>query len=671
MKQIVKYNNRHNRALASEEFNPNLSDFYRGRYFALLGRLKMSIPTNFRFLLENEIDAVNQLSVEKPDMLEYLKYLATLNVLIDLVQQGWIFDIKDNLLYLRLESISQNSKEYIRYRLSAERNAQFKISSVKNFVENLEKERVYNGNRVSIKNLIGRADLIRDSIDKGKVITKPYIQLVTNSKDEFTGIALGDIWRYFRYTWSIPYKTMPGRNLFYLVRDANYPYHPVVGIFALGNSVLNLTVRDDDIGWTVESIKKALQRKEDVSECEQIISHTNGKTVKAYIRRSLESESEYAERIAAFSDEILPHLICCIERSIDEIYVKDLGYHRQTKYPKQETISRLQSIAEQMTEKSINNRIQEVNPDWGKEAQTPLYVRKRAAELSKLLIAKKTMRSIEGESNLEKLRKLLQCESGRRAINTALIANRKCKVGSNMMDIIVCGAIPPYNELLGGKLVSILSCSPVVIKDYTEKYANQISVIASRMKGQKVIRDSNLVFLGTTSLYAMGSSQYNRIKAPLSTGSQVEFREMGITEGFGTVYFSNVTTNLFSRILVIQDGGKKINHVFGEGTSPRFRMIGRGLKSIGIRAESFLRHYSPRIVYSISLAKNTNRFLLGLDDVPDFGYDIHSTQEVQKHTQELIDYWYERWLLMRIKSIDIDERLSRFNSKDILLSELC
>ena len=604
-------------------------------------------------------------------MLDYLKYLATLNVLIDLVQQGWIFDIKDNLLYLRLESISQNSKEYIRYRLSAERNAQFKISSVKNFVENLEKERVYNGNRVSIKNLIGRADLIRDSIDKGKVITKPYIQLVTNSKDEFTGIALGDIWRYFRYTWSIPYKTMPGRNLFYLVRDANYPYHPVVGIFALGNSVLNLTVRDDDIGWTVESIKKALQRKEDVSECEQIISHTNGKTVKAYIRRSLESESEYAERIAAFSDEILPHLICCIERSIDEIYVKDLGYHRQTKYPKQETISQLQSIAEQMTEKSINNRIQEVNPDWGKEAQTPLYVRKRAAELSKLLIAKKTMRSIEGESNLEKLRKLLQCESGRRAINTALIANRKCKVGSNMMDIIVCGAIPPYNELLGGKLVSILSCSPVVIKDYTEKYANQISVIASRMKGQKVIRDSNLVFLGTTSLYAMGSSQYNRIKAPLSTGSQVEFREMGITEGFGTVYFSNVTTNLFSRILVIQDGGKKINHVFGEGTSPRFRMIGRGLKSIGIRAESFLKHYSPRIVYSISLAKNTNRFLLGLDDVPDFGYDIHSTQEVQKHTQELIDYWYERWLLMRIKSIDIDERLSRFNSKDILLSELC
>lgn len=667
----MKNTNIHNKALASEKFTPTLSCFYKERYDALLDRLRLSMPTNYLFLFEKEIASMDQLSVESSEEVEHIKYLATLNVLIDLVQQGWIFDIKDGILYLRLESMSQDSKEYIRYRLSAERNAQFKITSVKNFVKNLEKERIYNGKKVSIKNLFGDADQIRKAINDGRIITKPYIQMVTEAKDEYTGIALGDIWRYFRYTWSIPYKTMPGRNLFYLVRDANYPYHPVVGIFALGNSVLNLTVRDNDIGWTVESIKKALQRKEEVSECEQIISHTNGKTVKACVRRFLESESEYADRIEAYSNELFPHLVNCIDRSIGEIYVKDLGYHKQTKYPKQETISQLQSKVVQMMEKSINNRLQEVNPNWEKEAQTPLYVRKRAAELSKLLIAKKTIRSVEGTSNLDKLRKLLQSESGRRAINTSLIANRKCKIGSNMMDIIVCGAIPPYNELLGGKLVSILSCSPVVIKDYTEKYDKQISVIASRMKGQKVIRDSNLVFLGTTSLYAMGSSQYNRIKVPMSTGSQIEFRQMGITEGFGTVYFSNVTTNLFSRILVIQDGGKKINHVFGEGTSPRFRMIGRGLKSIGIRAESFLRHYSPRIVYSISLAKNTNRFLLGLDDEPDFGYDIHSTQEVQKHTQELIDYWYERWLLMRIKSINIDERLSRFNGKDILLSELC
>ena len=46
-----------------------------------------------------------------------------------------------------------------------------------------------------------------------------------------------------------------------------------------------------------------------------------------------------------------------------------------------------------------------------------------------------------------------------------------------MMEIIVCGAIPPYNELLGGKLVSILACSPTVIRDCTEKYKSQVSEI--------------------------------------------------------------------------------------------------------------------------------------------------------------------------------------------------
>ena len=341
----------------------------------------------------------------------------------DLVQQGWIFDIKENTLCLRLERMSQDSKEYIRYRLSAERNAQFKVPSINTFIKNIEKERRYNGVSVSVKNLIGRADLIREAIKNGSIITKPYIQLVTDAKDEFTGIPLSDIWRYFRYTWSIPYKTMPGRNLFYLVRDANYPFHPVIGIFALGNSVLNLTVRDDEIGWTVESIKKTLQRKEDISECEQTISQTNGKTVKARIRRYLETESEHLERTSSFAKELLPFLVKSIDQSINDIYVKDLGYHRQTKYPKQESIDKLQTIGQEMNEKSINNKLQEKNPDWEKEALTPLYVRKRAAELSKLLIAKRTLQSVNGTSELDKLNKLLLTESGRRAVNVALIAN--------------------------------------------------------------------------------------------------------------------------------------------------------------------------------------------------------------------------------------------------------
>ena len=99
-------------------------------------------------------------------------------------------------------------------------------------------------------------------------------------------------------------------------------------------------------------------------------------------------------------------------------------------------------------------------------------------------------------------------------------------------------------------------------------------------------------------------------------------------------------------------------------------MISRGLSSIGIKAEAFLKHYSPRIVYSIDLAKNTNNYLVGFDNDVDYGYDLDDINAVQQKTQELIDYWYDRWLMMRLTTIDIEQRLEDFNAESIILGNI-
>lgn len=569
-----------------------------------------------------------------------------------------------------MENNNVDEKEKIRYRLSAERNAQFKNESVAKFIRYMETERLFKNHIISITCLIGDKDILINTIRNNQAICEPYIQLVTNERDEYTGYKLSDIWRYFRYTWSIPYKTMPGRNLYYLVRDRLQPYHPIIGIFALGNTVLNLTVRDNDIGWTVEAIKENMLPKKNVTYCEQTIKGTNGKKITVKISKPAETTDEYIKRKTEYANTLLPLLMSNIDEAISDIYVKDLGYHRQTRYPRQEQIDALNALATEFAEKSINNKNNEKSPNWKQEAQSNLFKRKRATELAKLLSAKLTFNSITGIDNVEKLSMLLSNDRGRKAIHTALIANRKCKIGSNMMDIIVCGAIPPYNELLGGKLVSILACSPTVIRDYTYRYVNQVSEIASRMKGEKVIRDSRLVYLGTTSLYAVGSSQYNRIKLQLDNGRKLEYRRMGITEGFGTVYFSKATTTMFSKILESQDGGKRINNVFGEGTSPRFRTISRGLSSISIRADAFLKHYSPRIVYSIDLAKNTKEYLMGYTNEVDYGFNLDNEDEVELKTQELINYWYNHWLIRRLDNVDIVQRLDSFRVANFLLGNI-
>lgn len=79
---------------------------------------------------------------------------------------------------------------------------------------------------------------------------KPYLQLVIeNERDEFTGIKTSEIWRYFRLTWSTPAETTPGRTMQYLIRDAAHPMHAVMGIASLENCAVQITCRDDFIGW--------------------------------------------------------------------------------------------------------------------------------------------------------------------------------------------------------------------------------------------------------------------------------------------------------------------------------------------------------------------------------------------------------------------------------------
>ncbi len=658
-----------NQTVVAEKYCPTLSDEYTNRFQLLIKRLQSTLQINRIRIIQEEISEALKERNEFNE-LECNRYIASLSVLVDLSQQGWIFDIQDGELTLNMENNNVDEKEKIRYRLSAERNAQFKNESVAKFIRYMETERLFKNHIISITCLIGDKDILINTIRNNQAICEPYIQLVTNERDEYTGYKLSDIWRYFRYTWSIPYKTMPGRNLYYLVRDRLQPYHPIIGIFALGNTVLNLTVRDNDIGWTVEAIKENMLPKKNVTYCEQTIKGTNGKKITVKISKPAETTDEYIKRKTEYANTLLPLLMSNIDEAISDIYVKDLGYHRQTRYPRQEQIDALNALATEFAEKSINNKNNEKSPNWKQEAQSNLFKRKRATELAKLLSAKLTFNSITGIDNVEKLSMLLSNDRGRKAIHTALIANRKCKIGSNMMDIIVCGAIPPYNELLGGKLVSILACSPTVIRDYTYRYVNQVSEIASRMKGEKVIRDSRLVYLGTTSLYAVGSSQYNRIKLQLDNGRKLEYRRMGITEGFGTVYFSKATTTMFSKILESQDGGKRINNVFGEGTSPRFRTISRGLSSIGIRADAFLKHYSPRIVYSIDLAKNTKEYLMGYTNEVDYGFNLDNEDEVELKTQELINYWYNHWLIRRLDNVDIVQRLDSFRVDNFLLGNI-
>lgn len=196
---------------------------------------------------------------------ETLSLLLSLNVVADLVAQGWSLCIVDSTVTLAYDVADDGarSKEAVRKSHLVERDSQLREPAVDEFIRGMERRRLTSKGWHSIHSLMrdGRdlADRLRCVNEIADVHERtgqlactiaPYLQFVeAGALCEQTGLALSDIWRYFRHTWSTAYRSVPGRSLMILVRDSAAPNHPVIGIAALGSAVVQQSVRDRWIGW--------------------------------------------------------------------------------------------------------------------------------------------------------------------------------------------------------------------------------------------------------------------------------------------------------------------------------------------------------------------------------------------------------------------------------------
>jgi hypothetical protein len=71
---------------------------------------------------------------------------------------------------------------------------------------------------------------------------EPVIELCTTQQQL-------DTFRIFRFYWSSPYSEYVGRRIKLLVRDNALPGKPLIGIAALGSSIVHIPARDSWIGW--------------------------------------------------------------------------------------------------------------------------------------------------------------------------------------------------------------------------------------------------------------------------------------------------------------------------------------------------------------------------------------------------------------------------------------
>jgi len=186
------------------------------------------------------------------------------------------------------------------------------------------------------------------------------------------------------------------------------------------------------------------------------------------------------------------------------------------------------------------------------------------------------------------------------------------------------------------------------------------SVIASSMAGRPVVRPADLVFLGTTSLYARRPTQYDRISVPLDPDNLggpagIRYQYLGQTKGVGTFQFGDRTVEELGRLLANSRHGQRVNSVFGEGVNPRLRKVRDGLVLLGLDADGLLNHGAPRLVYGVELAENVAEYLLGMERRPRYHFPPKDRGGV---TRQVVDWWLRRWLLPRLMREDTLDRVA-------------
>lgn len=196
----------------------------------------------------------------------------------------------------------------------------------------------------------------------------------------------------------------------------------------------------------------------------------------------------------------------------------------------------------------------------------------------------------------------------------------------NVMDINVSGAVPPYSQLLCGKLVSMLSSSNYVRNLVWEKYKDNVTTISQNKK------EPHLVLL--TTLSALGkSSQYNRLKYK----ERMLFIKIGESSGWGHFHLANSTFDLMREYLEEIEHPIIKKNRFGQGPNWKIRAIRTCLELLGLPT-SLLNHGIKREVYICPLAKNYIEYLQGTHVKP-----IYYNNE----THKIINFFIKRWLIPR------------------------
>lgn len=184
------------------------------------------------------------------------------------------------------------------------------------------------------------------------------------------------------------------------------------------------------------------------------------------------------------------------------------------------------------------------------------------------------------------------------------------------------GALPPYNMIFGGKLISSLMTVDKVRKDFALKYRNTRSLIKKRKL------PARLLFITTTGAYGK-SSIYTRLKF----GNENIAKFIGYSKGNGSFHIPNALYE--ELILYLKSKNFKVERGYGNGPSRKLRLIDNALQSLGIMNGST--HGVQRAVYLFPFINNISEVIK----------QNKRPKWTKRQIKDVTENWKSRWVMRR------------------------
>ena len=378
----------------------------------------------------------------------------TFSVLADLARHNYRFKIAQGAIWIippdnriRPGEDPKRAKNRIRAPLERSRLSQLEEPSVKKFLSSAVSPKARAEGKNSIVDLIddgaslaaalasiGQLPKAQRNDELRKVINPEFVPVSSEAKCPHTGMALMDVWRFFRHTWALEYRSTPGRGILFLVRNSARPNHPIMGIGALANPVLQLKARDEFIGWTGEAL---------INEAK---SNPSGWPT---LRKKLLSVLDDALSSIRW-DDLIP-ASSFNEEAIVESWLSAMSHTAAR--DRNDQLSTDYEDGVQRTTRKLP-KLSNGDVDWKKASESPLFKKKRSRALAEILQAKRLLLkstgiAVEDWSQVNR-------DDTERGIRIAAREARKIALASRILDLNVCGAVAPYNALLVGKLVAMI-----------------------------------------------------------------------------------------------------------------------------------------------------------------------------------------------------------------------